>query len=439
MVRCREGAVCNFGCLGASWCACSGAHALWVSEQMAGFDPDVWLGGEASAGGSKPLKLGDRLKSNLGKGYETDLWTDDVPEDVLDDAEMDDALKLWKTVVDDSAKANKSTPYSSDFVRFSKWFTALYGEEAETVGNGTTSSKVVVTSEMRADLDKQGMSGPLDLFGFELARYLGRAVAPPELEGAAYGTPPTHMKGAIREAKVSKKAGRATNLDEILGKALETGDPSGIAKHYADLSNRLTSSNSMEFNAKAANLALSFYNKARNTIRDDLAFILYMCDIQIEYMGRGLPLAKSFDGDLAMAAKDKAEEMRAKGTAPGAAAVALADISAGVKTATLSSISGTGSMVGSSVSGSASTAATNQIGEVLAAVMSLQSSVTSMSSRLEDLESKRSSGVPPGLTCFKCGGNHRIADCPVEKAEKAEKEKARKAAAELAASKKADK
>ena len=62
-----------------------------------------------------------------------------------------------------------------------------------------------------------------------------------------------------------------------------------------------------------------------------------------------------------------------------------------------------------------------------------------MSSRLEDIESKKSSGVPPGLTCFKCGGNHRIADCPVEKAEKAEKAEARKAAADLAASKKADK
>jgi hypothetical protein len=46
-----------------------------------------------------------------------------------------------------------------------------------------------------------------------------------------------------------------------------------------------------------------------------------------------------------MAAKDKAEEMRAKGTAPGASAVALADLSAGVKTAALSSI--TGSITGS--------------------------------------------------------------------------------------------
>ena len=413
---------------------------------MAAFDPDVWLGGEASAGGSKPVKLGDRVKSNLGKGYEQDLWTeDDVPESQLDDAELDEALKLWKTVVEDSAKANKQVVFTSDFVRFAKWFSALYSEESETLGSGTTSSKVVVTPEMRADLDKQGMSGPLDLFGFELARYLGRAVAPSELEGAAYGTPPTHMKGAIREAKVSKKAGRSTNLGEILDKARETGDPTGIAKHYADLSNRLTSSNSMEFNSKAANLALSFYNKARNTIRDDLAFILYMCDIEIEYMGRGLPLVKSFDADLAMAAKDKAEEMRAKGTAPGAASVALADLAAGVKSATLASGAGsvTGSMVGSSVSGSASLVASNQIGEVLAAVTSMQSSMMAMNMRLEELELKKTGGpVPPGLTCFKCGGNHRIADCPEEKKEKAERQRAsetaaaaRKAAAEAEAKK----
>jgi hypothetical protein len=73
-------------------------------------------------------------------------------------------------VVEDSAKANKSAIFTSDFVRFAKWFTALYSEESETLGSGTTSSKVVVTPEMRADLDKQGMPGPLDLFGFELAR-----------------------------------------------------------------------------------------------------------------------------------------------------------------------------------------------------------------------------------------------------------------------------
>jgi hypothetical protein len=42
---------------------------------MGDFDPDVWLGGEASSGGSKPLKLGDRLKSNLGKGHEAEIWT----------------------------------------------------------------------------------------------------------------------------------------------------------------------------------------------------------------------------------------------------------------------------------------------------------------------------------------------------------------------------
>jgi hypothetical protein len=145
---------------------------------MADFDPENWLGGEAVAGGSKPVKLPERVQKNLIKGHEADLWTeDDVPEGLMDDGELDEALKIWKPIVEDSAKANKQTVYASDFMRFSKWFSTMYGEESETLGVGTTSSKVVVTKDFRADMDAQGMLHPIDMLGFELAHYLGRAVA----------------------------------------------------------------------------------------------------------------------------------------------------------------------------------------------------------------------------------------------------------------------
>ena len=55
-------------------------------------------------------------------------------------------------------------------------------------------------------------------------------------------------------------------------------------------------------------------SKADLNIRDDLSWIVYMIEVRQKFMGRGLPVA--FDVELAIAAKETAEDKRRKGTAP---------------------------------------------------------------------------------------------------------------------------
>ena len=98
----------------------------------------------------------------------------------------------------------------------------------------------------------------------------------------------------------------------LLGEALLTGDKTEV-KRFTDLCHRLTNSNLMTYYARAAIQILTFVNKADQNIRDELSWIVYMIDVRQKYMGRGLPVA--FDVELAIAAKETAEEKRRKGTA----------------------------------------------------------------------------------------------------------------------------
>ena len=82
-----------------------------------------------------------------------------------------------------------------------QWFTArvkiMDEEDGGTKDADGAPTFRKVTPQMQVVLDKNGMSALKDLFGLELSLFLGRPAAPPELEGAIFGAPPSVMLGTI--------------------------------------------------------------------------------------------------------------------------------------------------------------------------------------------------------------------------------------------------
>jgi hypothetical protein len=260
--------------------------------------------------------LPTRLVKLLVEAFDASLFDEnDVPDsaDVLGAEDIKARLLLWSAVIDDACKqATPAVPVlASEKLRFNAWFSALY---QGTVTMNTSSKLVVITAEMDADLKAQGMTTIGELAAFELVLALGRAVGLEETEGFNHGNPYMHMVGAIRSAKVNKGSGRGKTLDSLLGEALLTGDKTEVKRFFTDLCHRLTNSNLMTYYARAAIQILTFVNKADQNIRDELSWIVYLVEVRQKYMGRGLPVA--FDVELAIAAKETAEEKRRKGTAP---------------------------------------------------------------------------------------------------------------------------
>ena len=273
----------------------------------------AWLGASvAIAGVDTPLPA--RLVKLLVVAFDDGLFVEaDVPDsdDVLVEDDIKARLLIWNAVIDDVCKSQSATVLSSEKLRFAAWFRALY---QGVVTLDASQKLVVITKEMSADLAAQSMTTLSELGAFELALALGRAVGPEEVEGFNYGSPYMHMTGAIRSAKANKGSGRGKTLDTLLSEALCSGDKSEVKRFFTDLCHRLTNSNLMPCFARAAIQILTFVNKADQNIRDDLAWIIYMIEVRMKYMGRGIPFP--FDVELSISAKETADDKRRKGTGP---------------------------------------------------------------------------------------------------------------------------
>jgi len=273
----------------------------------------AWLGASvAIAGVDTPLP--GRLVKLLLVAFGDDMFAEaDVPDSdaVLTEDDIKARLLIWNAVIDDVCKSQTSTVLSSEKLRFAAWFRALY---QGVVTLDASQKLVVITKEMAADLAAQSMTTLSELGAFELALALGRAVGPEEVEGFNYGSPYMHMVGAIRSAKANKGSGRGKTLDTLLGEGLISGDKSEVKRFFTDLCHRLTNSNLMPCFARAAIQILTFVNKADQNIRDDLAWIIYMIEVRMKYMGRGIPFP--FDVELSISAKETADDKRRKGTGP---------------------------------------------------------------------------------------------------------------------------
>ena len=359
-------------------------------------DFDAWLGAEVTVG-SRQKGLPERVQTALKKAWEEDvLEEDDVPEDgtQLDDVQLEADLKIILQAYADGVKLLRAEKFATDEEKLRVWFRSRFSNQS-TVMLAGTASKVIMTKEFDEDLQAQGMSGPEDLFMLELAMLLGRAVVPSELVGGQYGQPPGAMAGAVASAKTSKGLGISKTLDALLLEARKTGDVGPVTRHFTETSNRLSNSSVMEFNGRAANMILAFYNKARTNLRDDMALIIYFTECRTEYQGRGLPLTRSFDAELAFSAKEQAAELAKNGRLPSRA---------------LSDLSDTASMTSSSLGPSASeSGSVAQLSELLRAVNGLQDGMVGLLGRLENLEKNKKGQA----TCFNCGAsNHSLKTCP---------------------------
>ena len=339
-------------------------------------DIDEWLGAEVRVG-QKDKTLPDRVQVALKEAFEKDiLEEDDLPEDgmSLDEMQLENDLKIVQKGFADGVKLLKTEKFGTDEEKLSAWFRARFSNQS-LVQLAGTASKVIMTKEFEDDMAAQGMNGPEDLFMLELALLLGRAVVPSELVGAQYGQPPGAMAGAVQTAKTSKGLGVTKTLDALLLEARKTGDVGPITLHFTQTSNRLSNSSVMPYNGRAANQILAFYNKARSNIRDDMAFIIYLIECRTEYQGRGLPMPRSFDSDLAFSAKEQAEALHRAGRLP---------------SKTLSDVSDTASITSSSIGPSASEAGSgSQMGELLRAVNGLQDGMVGLFGRIEELEKNK--------------------------------------------------
>ena len=359
-------------------------------------DIDEWLGAEVRVG-QKDKTLPDRVQVALKEAFEKDiLEEDDLPEDgmSLDEMQLENDLKIVQKGFADGVKLLKTEKFGTDEEKLSAWFRARFSNQS-LVQLAGTASKVIMTKEFEDDMAAQGMNGPEDLFMLELALLLGRAVVPSELVGAQYGQPPGAMAGAVQTAKTSKGLGVTKTLDALLLEARKTGDVGPITLHFTQTSNRLSNSSVMPYNGRAANQILAFYNKARSNIRDDMAFIIYLIECRTEYQGRGLPMPRSFDSDLAFSAKEQAEALHRAGRLP---------------SKTLSDVSDTASITSSSIGPSASEAGSgSQMGELLRAVNGLQDGMVGLFGRIEELEKNKKAPT----TCFNCGSSgHSLKTCP---------------------------
>ena len=374
----------------------------------------AWLGVKVPIVGVD-TGLPARLVKLLVEAFDAGLFDEnDVPgpTDVLGAEDIKARLLVWGAVIEDACKL--STPakpvLASEKLRFGAWFCALY---QGTVSMNSSSKLVVITPEIDADLKAQHMATIGELAAFELVLALGRPVGLEETEGFNYGNPYMHMAGAIRSAKVNKGSGRGKTLDTLLSDALLTGDKGEVKRFFTDLCHRLTSSNLVPYYARAAIQILTFVSKADLNIRDELSWTLYMIEYRQTYMGRGLPVA--FDVELAIAAKETADDKRRKGTAP--------RITDGLAAREHGLEPGTGQAI-------------------IAAISDLKTSVSEVGARLDgcckrldrvELGQSGDGGAPKVGKCWICQSDgHLAANCPTAKGKELRDKKSATAAAKAA-------
>ena len=306
-------------------------------------------------------------------------------------------------------------------MRFETWFKARFALPAE--AKAAVGPAAEDSAECKADLAIQQMTSVGELYGFELALYSGRAVSEAEITGGAYGQPPHAMAGAISAAKANKGNSGAETLDALLSESRKSGDKSPVVKHLHELCNRLSNSKTMGYNGMAANRIQTFVNKSNN-IRDDLAWILYHTEVRVKYMGRGLPIADLYDLELAMNAKDMADELRSKGLAPGPRSLAQVCLPKSVfGSSDVGSIGPSASSVDLNVS--------SALTELSLVIKDLSGAVTSITRRMDKLEG---ADVEKGPKCWHCQStSHVAAECPSAKGIEHRRKRAEKEAAEKAA------
>ena len=253
------------------------------------YDIDGWLGAEI---GGKELP--EKVSTALKKSFDKEDWDETfIPDDgTLDGTELKDAVELFTSILDDSSGSTADTKLGAAMKTAAKqWFTArvkiMDEEDGGTKDADGAPTFRKVTPQMQVVLDKNGMSSVKDLFGLELSLFLGRPAAPPELEGAIFGAPPSVMLGATK----NKKMHADQNFDKVIKEAEKSGDPALVRGWLQRTSSLLAKSELMPFHTASAHAILSFLNKSMEQCSDGPTLIIYMRLIRENYSDqtRGLP------------------------------------------------------------------------------------------------------------------------------------------------------
>ena len=380
----------------------------------ASFDVEIWLG--ADVGGKE---LPERVQLQMKKSYTAKSWDESMlPEDgTVEAADLKDAVELFLSILDDSSGSTPSTRLGAAMKTAAKqWFSARVKEEKDDGGTQDGAKDAdgaptfgKVTAQMQVVLDKNGMASLKDLYGLELSIFLGRPAAPPELEGAIFGAPPSVMLGATK----NKKMHADQNFDKVIKDAEKSGDPALVRGWLQRTSSLLAKSELMPFHTASAHAILSFLNKSMEQCSDGPTLIIYMRLVRENYSDqtRGLPedlvdneLVKRAENINAANVRNRPMDLGALSRKP---PPSLAD--------TMSDLSSeSGTHLTSSVGPSASqTAGANESGPIMVKLDKIVSSVQSLADRLGNVETFQKNVAGGG--CFKCGGDHKAQDCPVGK------------------------
>lgn len=355
------------------------------------------------------------LQRILKKAFEEDVWTeDDVPEDgtSLSPGELKDSLALFNSAIGDGARLLKLVALETHKIRFERWYNASYAQAKDDALDEETLKDLVMTDELKADLEIQKMKGAGDLFGFELCMHLGRAVAPSEVKKGAYGKPPSSMQGAIDHGKVNKySGGGARTLVELLEVAQKSRDIGPVETFFSETSYRMLDSTLMPYNQVGANRLQTFVLKAAQNIRDPLEWVIYHKEIRRKYCGRGLPLKDLFDTEVALSAAAQVRAIKEREAGKGIPSLGPSSFMSDQFGRPRSVMSDGGSSVGQS----ASVAGSEMVSDVLTSLGCFSDKLETIMSRLERLEAK-DGGAPP-RKCWFCNSTEHLAEtCPSPKA-----------------------
>ena len=345
-----------------------------------------WLEGEH--GSELPEFLVEAMMAGFGRARP--VWTmEDVQN--LEGTRLD----FWMAALDDGAAEQGVELGRADKVRFKAWMEAHLQQDED--GDGRSSKKKYVPSEReKADLGAQGFSDPNARALLDLSLLLGRPVGLAEIEGGAYGSPPTAMVGGKPALK-----GSVPSLDRIIERAIKADSMALVDAHIEGLRDLLAEEDDAS-KQRMATLIGRWYDKAKRRLGSNNRTLVYLALYRKKYSGRGLPV--DYDHELAA-------------DVPGTARREDFNTDRCRESEDQS---------GSS-SGSELKALREQTKELVESQQAMSKSLREMMSRFQSLESKVKNAKPGESAkfngCFNCGEDgHQIADCPKPLKEKFKKD-----------------
>ena len=391
---------------------------------------EKWLG-EEFEDGVIVVKLPTTYALALQMAVATSaIKPEDVPGDVvLDDAQLLYVTALLQSIVDDvlvgaAAKEAGLKIGAADRMRFKKWMELRYSSEEDVMLE--TPSKALSEGEqtqLKADLNAQGMESLSELSWFTLTIHGGRAATSAGTAGACYMQSPGEMPGGV----LLRKA-KARNYPEVLKDAETSLSAKEHDSWIAGLVERLETAPSA-YAKNASLLLLKVHQRCRETLRDEAMYMAYWIKHYAKHEGRGYPGGSEMD-PLILSSVMADKIARAGGGLP----KTLGDFASGGSTTGGSSSSGGSSVAGSSVSSGGMTEVTELLralsGKIDSSSAALDSRVSDISSKLDgvsrrvqSIESK--SGMAARTpTCDFCGlEGHVKANCPTHSAKNVLKQK----------------